>query len=98
LLILALAALFYNIGFFTLLAYTPFAPGLEGFSALDLGFTFFGWGVAVAVTSVWVAPMLTARLKRSTVLAIVMTLLAIDLVVAGAFVADTVLLIVCIVV
>lgn len=98
LLILALAALFYNIGFFTLLAYTPFAPGLEGFGAMQLGFTFFGWGVAVAVTSVWVAPMLTARMKRSTVLAVVMTLLALDLVLAGAFVTDTVVLIVSIVV
>ena len=97
LLILALAALFYNIGFFTLLAYSPFAPGLESFGAMQLGFTFFGWGLAVAVTSVWVAPLLTARMKRSSVLAIAMTLLAVDLAVAGAFVADTVVLIVCIV-
>jgi predicted MFS family arabinose efflux permease len=93
LLVLALAALFYNIGFFTLLAYTPFAPGLDGFSALELGFTFFGWGVAVAVTSVWVAPLLTARLPRSTVLAIVMVLLAADLAVSGLFVTNTVVLI-----
>jgi predicted MFS family arabinose efflux permease len=98
LLVLALAALFYNIGFFTLLAYTPFAPGLDGFSALELGFTFFGWGLAVAITSVWVAPLLTARLPRSTVLAIVMVLLAADLVLSGLFVTNTVVLIVGIVV
>jgi len=76
LLILAIAALFYNIGFFTLLAYTPFAPGLKGFSAIGLGLTFFGWGISVAFTSVLVAPRLTAHLRRTTVLAIVLPLLA----------------------
>jgi ACDE family multidrug resistance protein len=98
LLVLALAALFYNIGFFTLLAYTPFAPGLHGFTAIDLGFTFFGWGISVAITSVWVAPLLTARLKRTTVLAIVLPLLAIDLVVAGVFVTITFALILCVII
>jgi predicted MFS family arabinose efflux permease len=98
LLILAIAALFYNIGFFTLLAYTPFAPGLHGFSAIGLGFTFFGWGISVAVTSVWVAPLLTARLRRTTVLAIVLPLLAIDLVVAGLLVTVTAALIACVIV
>lgn len=98
LLTLALAALFYNIGFFTLLAYTPFAPGLRGFSAIGLGLTFFGWGISVAVTSVWVAPLLTARLRRTTALAIVLPLLAIDLVVAGLLVTFTTALIACVIV
>jgi predicted MFS family arabinose efflux permease len=98
LLILAIAALFYNIGFFTLLAYTPFAPGLHGFSAIGLGLTFFGWGISVAVTSVWVAPLLTARLRRTTVLAIVLPLLAIDLGVAGLLVTNTTALIACVIV
>jgi len=98
LLVLAIAALFYNIGFFTLLAFSPFAPGLDGFTALDLGFVFFGWGLAVAVTSVWVAPLLTARLPRSVVLAIVLPLLALDLIAVGVFVASTVGVIVGIVV
>jgi predicted MFS family arabinose efflux permease len=83
--LLAVAALFYNIGFFVLLAFTPFPLG---FDAIGLGLTFFGWGVAVAVTSVWVAPLLTARLRRSTVLAVVLPLLALDLVVAGIFVSS----------
>ena len=98
LLILAIAALFYNIGFFTLLAYTPFAPGLKGFTAIGLGLTFFGWGISVAVTSVWVAPLLTARLRRTTVLAIVLPLLAIDLAVAGLLVTNTTALITCVIV
>ena len=51
--LLAAAALFYNIGFFVLLAYTPFALTPLGVSdATTLGFIFFGWGVAVAVASV----------------------------------------------
>jgi predicted MFS family arabinose efflux permease len=82
--LLAVAALFYNIGFFVLLAFTPFPLG---FDAIGLGLTFFGWGLAVAVTSVWVAPLLTARIRRTTVLGIVLPLLAADLAVAGVFVA-----------
>ena len=98
LLILALTALFYNIGFFTLLAYTPFAPGLKGFTAIGLGLTFFGWGISVAFTSVIIAPLLTAHLPRTTVLGIVLPLLALDLVVAGIFVTVTAALIACVVV
>jgi MFS family permease len=82
---LALAAVFYNLGFFVLLAYTPFPLGMN---AIGLGLVFFGWGVAVAVTSVWVAPLLTAVLKRTTVLATVLPLLALDLVAAGVFITS----------
>lgn len=96
---LAAAALFYNIGFFVLLAYTPFALvplGVE--DATTLGLIFFGWGLALAVTSVWVAPLLTARLPRTRVLWLVMPLLALDLVAAGVFIGSLVGLIVCVVV
>ncbi|WP_348786626.1 MFS transporter [Leifsonia sp. NPDC080035] len=96
---LAGAALFYNIGFFVLLAYTPFALvplGVE--DAITLGLIFFGWGVALAVTSVWVAPLLTARLPRTRVLWLVMPLLAIDLAAAGLFSSSLVALIVCVIV
>ena len=81
--LLAGAALFYNIGFFVLLAYTPFPLGFE---AMGIGLTFFGWGVGLAITSVWVAPLLTARMPRTTVLGIVLPLLALDLVAAGLFI------------
>jgi MFS family permease len=83
--LLAATALFYNIGFFTLLAYTPFPLG---FGAMGIGLTFFGWGVGLAITSVWVAPALTARMKRTTVLSVVLPLLALDLVAAGVFVGS----------
>lgn len=82
--LLAGAAFLYNIGFFILLAYTPFPLGFE---AMGIGLTFFGWGLAVAITSVWVAPILTSRMPRTTVLGIVLPLLALDLVAAGLFIA-----------
>ncbi len=93
--VLAIAALFYNIGFFVLLAFSPFPLG---FSAMGLGMTFFAWGVALAITSVWVAPLLTRRMPRTTVLLFMLPLLALDLVAAGIFVTTPAALVVCIVV
>lgn len=93
--VLAVAALFYNIGFFTLLAFSPFPLG---FGAMGIGFTFFGWGVALAITSVWVAPLLLRRFTRSGVMLVVLPLLAIDLVVGGILVTSSAALVTCIVV
>ncbi|WP_433701057.1 MFS transporter [Nocardiopsis sp. CA-288880] len=94
LLVLAFTALFYNIGFFALLAYTPFPLGLD---EMGLGFTFFGWGLAVTVTSVFVAPVLTRRWRRTGVLWATLLLLAADLVAAGALISSTAGLITCVV-
>jgi predicted MFS family arabinose efflux permease len=94
LLLLAIASLFYNIGFFVLLAYTPFPLG---FGAIGIGLTFFGWGVALAVGSVWIGPMLTARLKRRTLLMIALPTLALDLVAAGLVSSLPAGLVVCVV-
>lgn len=97
--ILAAAALFYNVGFFTLLAWTPFALDLPKQNvAIQLGLIFFGWGLCVAVSSVWIAPLLTARLRRTTVLIVVLPLLTLDLVGAGIFAASVTGLIVCVVI
>jgi ACDE family multidrug resistance protein len=93
--LLAIAAFFYNIGFFVLLAYTPFPLGMD---AIGLGLTFFGWGLGVAITSVFVAPLLTARIKRTTVLSIVLPALALDLVAAAVFVDIPSALVVCVIV
>lgn len=93
--VLAVAALFYNIGFFVLLAYTPFPLG---FTAIGLGFTFFGWGLALAITSVWGAPLLTTRMRRTSVLGTMLPLLAVDLVVAGLFASVPAVLVVCVIV
>ncbi|MFB7891438.1 MFS transporter [Microbacterium sp. NPDC056044] len=93
--VLAVAALFYNIGFFVLLAFSPFPLG---FGAMGIGFTFFGWGVALAITSVWVAPLLLRFMARTTVMLVTLPLLAIDLVLAGILVDDAAALVVSIIV
>jgi ACDE family multidrug resistance protein len=92
---LAIAAFFYNIGFFTLLAYSPFPLGMD---AIGLGLTFFGWGVGVAITSVFVAPILTRWMSRTTVLAIALPALALDLIAAALVVDSPTGLVVCVVV
>jgi len=92
---LAATAFFYNIGFFVLLAYTPYPLG---FGAMGIGLTFFGWGVGLAITSVWVAPRLTARMKRTTVLRIALPLLTLDLLAAAVFVGTPAALVACVVV
>jgi MFS transporter, ACDE family, multidrug resistance protein len=55
LLTIAVTALFYNMGFFALLAYAPFPLDM---TASQVGFIFFGWGLLLAFTSVWGAPWL----------------------------------------
>lgn len=54
----SVTALLYNFGFFTLLAFTPFPLDL---GAREIGLIFFGWGVALAFTSVVAAPRLQHR-------------------------------------
>ncbi|GAB3624601.1 MFS transporter [Mariniluteicoccus endophyticus] len=83
--LLAVAALFYNAAFFALLAYSPFpledagrAMGVR-IGAHELGYVFFGWGLAVALTSVFVAPQLMRRHGRTTVLRATLLFLAVDL-------------------
>lgn len=56
--LVSVVALLYNFGFFTLLAFTPFPLDM---SAHQVGLIFFGWGVALAFTSVFVAPRLQRR-------------------------------------
>jgi MFS family permease len=54
----AIVAVLYNFGFFTLLSYTPFPLGM---GAIQLGLVFFGWGLLLAVFSVFGAPRIAAR-------------------------------------
>ncbi|WP_243225085.1 MFS transporter [Microbacterium sp. CIAB417] len=93
--VLAVTALFYNIGFFVLLAFSPFPLG---FGAMGIGFTFFGWGVALAITSVWVAPWMMRRMRRTTIILTILPLLAVDLAVAGFLAESAPALVACIIV
>lgn len=93
--VLAIAAIFYNIGFFVLLAFSPFPLG---FGALGIGLTFFGWGVALAISSVWAAPALVRRFSRTGVMLVTLPLLAVDLILAGVFVESATALVVFIIV
>ncbi|PND59209.1 MFS transporter [Mycobacterium sp. ENV421] len=61
----AVTALLYNFGFFTLLAFTPFPLDMN---AHEIGLIFFGWGLCLAFTSVVVAPRLQHRFGTVRVL------------------------------
>lgn len=92
---MSVTALLYNWGFFTLLAYTPFPMRL---SIHDLGYTFTGWGVLVAIFAVFVAPRLQARFGTPNTLYVNLALLAADLVVIAAFTSSRAVLVVAVIV
>ncbi|MHB8588306.1 MAG: MFS transporter [Candidatus Dormibacteraceae bacterium] len=79
---MSLTALCYNFGFFTLFAYTPFPLGLD---AHGLGLVFFGWGIGVAVTSVFVAPRLRDRFGTLRTTHVVLAAIATLMLIAGIF-------------
>ncbi len=76
LLTIALTALFYNMGFFTLLAFTPFPLDM---TAHQVGLIFFGWGLLLAIASVWVAPVLQRRFGSVPTVLASLSLFALDL-------------------
>jgi MFS transporter, ACDE family, multidrug resistance protein len=94
LLTMAITALLYNFGFFTLLAYAPFPLHM---GAHQIGFIFFGWGVCLAISSVFVAPRLQRRFGTVPVVMWVLMLFAADLAVMALFTDSRTTLVVCIV-
>lgn len=76
LLTIAVTALFYNMGFFTLLAFTPFPLDM---TASQVGWIFFGWGLLLAFTSVWLAPRLQHRFGSVPTVLVSLALFATDL-------------------
>lgn len=95
LLTMGLTALFYNFGFFTLLAYTPFPLGMD---AHGLGLVFFGWGLALAITSVFAAPPLKHRFGTVPVIYAMLALIALDLLAMAVFTDTPSVLVGCVVV
>jgi predicted MFS family arabinose efflux permease len=95
LLTMGLTALCYNFGFFTLLGYAPFPLRLD---AHGLGFVFFGWGLLLALTSVFAAPWLQARFGTVRTIYAMLACIALDLLIMGILVNTQVVLIVCVIV
>ena len=88
-------ALLYNFGFFTLLAFTPFPLDM---GAHEIGLIFFGWGVALAFTSVVVAPRLQRRFRTVPTLLVNLVMMAATLVVMAVGTDDKAVLAACVVI
>ncbi|NIL78805.1 MULTISPECIES: MFS transporter [unclassified Rhodococcus (in: high G+C Gram-positive bacteria)] len=91
LLTVGITALLYNYGFFTLLAYTPFPLDMGTYS---IGFIFFGWGLCLAIASVFLAPRLQRAYGTLNMMMASLLLFAIDLGVMALFTEDKIVLIV----
>jgi MFS family permease len=83
LLLTGLTAVFYNIGFFTILAAGPFA--LPSAGIIQIGWIYFGWGVLVAVVSVFVAPMVQRRFGTIPAVIGTLVLFMLDLLMMAVF-------------
>jgi ACDE family multidrug resistance protein len=95
LLTLALTALCYNWGFFTLLGYAPFPMKLD---THQLGYVFTAWGLLVAVFAVFGAPRLQARFGIARTLYGNLTLFAVNILIVGLFVDHKAVLITAVIV
>ncbi|MGV8873879.1 MAG: MFS transporter [Rhodococcus sp. (in: high G+C Gram-positive bacteria)] len=91
LLTVGITALLYNYGFFTLLAYTPFPLDMGTYS---IGFIFFGWGLCLAVASVFIAPKLQRAFGTLNMMMLALLLFAVDLAVMAMFTENKTVLIV----
>ena len=83
LLLVALTAIFYNIGFFTILAAGPFA--LPDAGIIQIGWIYFGWGLLVAIVSVFVAPVLQRTVGTVPAVIGTLVLFMLDLGLMAAF-------------
>jgi len=95
---MGLAAFFYNMAFFTTLAFPPFALarlGVDG--AITIGLVFFGWGGLLAISAVLIAPRLTRFLRRTTVLIIAEASLAVVLVACALVINSVAGIMVCVI-
>jgi ACDE family multidrug resistance protein len=95
LLVVAVTAVLYNFGFFTLLAFTPFPLDM---TARQVGLIFFGWGLALAFSSVVVAPRLQRAFGTIPTIVTALTGLAVILAVMAVFTDTKWVLAVCVVV
>jgi MFS transporter, ACDE family, multidrug resistance protein len=94
LLTFGIAAALYNFGFFTLLAFTPFVMGLDEHG---LGYVFLGWGLLLAITSVFMAPKLQKWFGTIKSMCAMLTLFALLLFVMGVWTSTQWVLIVAVI-
>ncbi|MEQ4498751.1 MFS transporter, partial [Nocardioides kribbensis] len=83
LLLLGVTAIFYNIGFFTILAAGPFALPEAGI--LEIGWIFFAWGLLLAFTSVFVSPLVQRAIGTVPAIIAMLALFALDLAMMAVF-------------
>ncbi|SDR72260.1 Predicted arabinose efflux permease, MFS family [Nocardioides scoriae] len=83
LLVVAVTAIFYNIGFFTILAAGPFA--LPELGIIQIGWVYFGWGLLVAFVSVVVAPIVQRAIGTVPAILATLVLFTADLAIMGIF-------------
>jgi len=83
LLVLGIMACFYNFGFFTIMAYAPLVLGHMGMDEHGLGYVFLGWGLLLAITSVFMAPVLQRKFGTIKSLAFMLVLFALTLLAMG---------------
>lgn len=92
---LAITALLYTFGFFTLLAFTPFPLNVGAF---EMGLIFFGWGVCLAFASVIAAPRLQHQFGTVPTLSVNLLAMATTLAVMAVGTNSKSVLAVCVVV
>jgi hypothetical protein len=73
----------YNFGFFTILAYTPLT--LADLTTIELGVTYFLWGILVAFSSVILVPRLIRVIERLKLLEENLFIFALLFIIMGKF-------------
>jgi MFS transporter, ACDE family, multidrug resistance protein len=89
-----LTAVFYNFGFFTLLGYAPFPLHL---GIHELGYTFTGWGLMLAIFAVFVAPWMSRRFDDVRGLAAALLGIVVVLAVMGVAHSSQTVLVACVI-
>ncbi|TJY39603.1 MFS transporter [Cohnella pontilimi] len=80
LVVFGVTACLYNFGFFTLMFSAPYAMGLDEHG---IGYVFLGWGVLLAITSVFMAPKLQQRFGTVPSMSVMLVLFSLTLLAMG---------------
>ncbi|WP_040950823.1 MFS transporter [Gorillibacterium massiliense] len=93
--VFGLSACLYNFGFFTLMAFAPFVMGLDEHG---LGYVFLGWGILLALTSVFTAPRLHQKFGSIPSMCAMLVLFALTLLSMGIWTNHQTVIIVCVII